>query len=146
MKILVPLDGSPMAEAALPKALELAKRNEAARIILLRAVDPAALPGRFSATQVAAINEAAAYLDNVAGRLRREGVELVGRSVSYAGAGRAIVEAARAAKPDLIVMVSRGADRRSPGPVAQFVLREARMPILLVAAGTALPAHGRKAA
>lgn len=148
MKILVPLDGSPVAEAALPKALALAKRSEGARIVLVRAVDPAVLPGRFSVAQVAAIDEAAAYLGSVAARLRREGVELVGRSVSYAAAGPAIVEAARTAKPDLIVMVNRGGDRLRRGPVVELVQREARMPIVLVAAGKAPPAApaGRRSA
>ena len=148
MKILVPLDGSPAAEAALPKALEFAKRSEAARIVLVRAVEPPALPGGFSVAQVAAIDEAAAYLGSVAARLRRDGVELVGRSVSYAAAGHAILEAARTAKADLIVMVSRGAELLTPGPVVEFVLHEARMPIVLVAAGKGPPAApaGRRAA
>ena len=140
MRILVPLDGSPAAEAALPRALEFAKRSEAARIVLVRAVDPAALPVGFAVAQVTAIDEAAAYLRSVAARLRREGVELVGRSVSYAAAGHAIVETARTAKPDLIVMVSRGAERLTPGPIVEFVLHEARMPIVLVAAGKGPPA------
>jgi len=137
MKILIPLDGSAMAETALKKAVELAKQNGGARLVLVRAVDPATLPGGFAAAQVSAINGAATYLENVAARLRLEGIDLVGRSVWYAAAGSAIVEAARTLKPDLIVMVSSGADRLTPGPVAQFVLRKTRMPIVLVTAGEA---------
>jgi hypothetical protein len=53
--MLVPLDGSPVAEAALPKAVELAKQSEAVKIVLVRAVDPATLPSGFSAAQVTAI-------------------------------------------------------------------------------------------
>jgi|RhiMetStandDraft_4_1073278.scaffolds.fasta_scaffold82680_2 nucleotide-binding universal stress UspA family protein len=137
MKILIPLDGSAMAETALKKAVELAKQNAGARLVLGRAVDPATLPAGFAAAQVSAINGAATYLENVAARLRREGIDLVGRSVWYAVAGPAIVEAARTLKPDLIVMVSSGADRLTPGPVIEFVLRKARMPIVLVTAGEA---------
>jgi nucleotide-binding universal stress UspA family protein len=137
MKILVPLDGSPVAEAALPKAVELAKQNDAARLVLVRAVDPATVPSGFTAVQVAAINGAAEYLHNLAAQLRSQGVNLVSRSVWYATAGPAIVEAARAVRPDFIVMVSSEADRLVPGPVAEFVLHRTRMPIVLVAPGNA---------
>lgn len=132
MKILIPLDGSAVAEAALPKALELSRQSGAARLVLVRAVDPTTLPGGFTAAQVAAVDEAAAYLGNVAARLRRDGIDLVGRSVVYAAAGPAIVEAARTVKPDLVVMVSSGADRLVPGPIAEFVRHRTRVPIVLV--------------
>jgi nucleotide-binding universal stress UspA family protein len=138
MKILVPLDGSSEAEAALPKAVELVKQNNGAKLVLGRAVDPATLPGvGFTTAQVSAINEAAEYLGSVAAQLQNEGVALAGRSVWYASAGPAIVEAAQTVKPDFIVMVSRGADRLIPGGVAEFVLHRVRMPIVLVAAGKA---------
>jgi nucleotide-binding universal stress UspA family protein len=39
MKILIPLDGSPGAEAALPKAMELAKQSDGAKLCLVRAVE-----------------------------------------------------------------------------------------------------------
>jgi nucleotide-binding universal stress UspA family protein len=63
MKILVALDGSRASEAALPKAVGLARQNADARLVLVRAVDPATLPGvGFTAAHVSAINEAAEYL------------------------------------------------------------------------------------
>jgi nucleotide-binding universal stress UspA family protein len=130
-KILVPLDGSSTAEAALPRAAELAKQNGGAKLVLLRAVDPATLPGGDG--QVTAINQAAEYLRNVAVRLRNEGVDVAGRSVCYAAAGPAIVEAARTVRPAFIVMVSRNPDRLTPGSVAEFVLDRTQIPIVLVA-------------
>ena len=130
-KILVPLDGSSTAEAALPKAAELAKQNGAAKLVLVRAVDPATLPGGHG--QVAAINQAAEYLRNVAVRLRNGGVDVVGRSVCYAAAGPAIVEAARTVRPAFIVMVSSDADRLTRGSVAEFVLDRTQVPIVRVA-------------
>ena len=45
-RILVALDGSSDAEIALPKAVELAKQNAAAKVVLVRAVDPARLAAR----------------------------------------------------------------------------------------------------
>ena len=44
-KILVPLDGSLFAEAALPKAVELIRNNDEATLILLRAAEATTLPG-----------------------------------------------------------------------------------------------------
>jgi nucleotide-binding universal stress UspA family protein len=43
-KILVPLDGSLIAEAALPKAAELIRKNDDATLILLRATEATTLP------------------------------------------------------------------------------------------------------
>ena len=131
-RILVPLDGSSTAEAALPKAVDLAKQHGAAKLVLVRAVDPASLAGGYG--RVAAINQAAEYLRNVAVRLRNEGVEVIGRSVCYDAAGPAIVETARTVRPAFIVMVSRDAERLTPGSVAEFVLDRTRMPIIRVAA------------
>ncbi|MGH7318594.1 MAG: universal stress protein [Candidatus Rokuibacteriota bacterium] len=138
LKILVPLDGSSLAEATLPKAVEFVKQNNGGRLVLVRAVDPATLPGDVATgAQVVAINEAAEYLWGMTERLGDEGVGLVVRSVFCAAAGPAIVEAARAAKLDLIVMATHhrsGAGRLIPGPVAEFVLDRMCMPIVLVAA------------
>lgn len=44
-RILVPLDGSPLAEAVLPKAVALVKNNHGATLILLRAAAATTLPG-----------------------------------------------------------------------------------------------------
>ena len=44
-KILIPLDGSRFAEAALPKAIELVRNNPDATLILLRAAEARTFPG-----------------------------------------------------------------------------------------------------
>jgi nucleotide-binding universal stress UspA family protein len=138
-RILVPLDGSSGAEAALPKAVHLAREDADAKLYLMRAVDPATLPG--GCGQVAAINQAAEYLRSVAVRLRAEGVEVVSRSVSYSAVGPAIVEASRTVKPAFIVMTTRGGNPVMPGGVAEFVLHRTRMPIVLVRERTAPMEH-----
>jgi nucleotide-binding universal stress UspA family protein len=140
-RILVPLDGSSGAEAALPKAVHLATEDGNAKLYLMRAVDPATLPG--GCGQVAAINQAAEYLRSVAARLRAEGIEVVSRSVSYSAAGPAIVEALRTVKPAFIVMSARGGDPVMPGGVAEFVLQRTRMPIVLVGERTAPTEHAQ---
>lgn len=138
-KIVVALDGSREAEAALPKAVELVKQNDGAKVVLVRAVDPATLAGAgVPDARVTAINEAAEYLGDVAARLREQGVCPVVRSVWYAAAGATIAGVARAVKPDLIVMAAHrrnDAGRLVAGPIATCVRERTGMPILLVAAG-----------
>jgi nucleotide-binding universal stress UspA family protein len=141
MTILVALDGSREAETALPKAVELVKQNEGAKVVLARAVDPTTLGGvGAKEARLAAINKAAEYLGDVAAQLREKGVRPVVRSVWYAAAGLAIAGVARDVKADFIVMAAYGRDgagRLVPGAIAESVLNRTRIPILLVpAAGT----------
>jgi nucleotide-binding universal stress UspA family protein len=139
IKILAVLDGSGRAESVLPKAVELVRYHPGTKVVVIRAVDPATLTRDGGNTaRVAAINEAAEYLGEVAARLRSEGVRPVGRSVWYAAAGPSIVELARTVKPDLILMA---ADRRNRAgrlvqdPIAEFVRNRTQTPIVLVSAG-----------
>ena len=48
-RVLVPLDGSPLAEMAIPKALELLSDRPGSTLILLRAVEATTLPGSVGA-------------------------------------------------------------------------------------------------
>jgi nucleotide-binding universal stress UspA family protein len=132
-RILVPLDGSPLAERALPNALELLSDGPGATLILLRAAEARTLPGVDPIeAQVAVIQEAESYLDAVADRLREQGIKEVVTSVWYSSAAKAIVEAAQVRRVDLIVMSTHG---RSGLGRALRVLRRTRTPILLVSAG-----------
>ena len=135
-KILVPLDGSLFAEAALPKAVELIRSNDKATLILLRAAAAATLPGVDPTdAQVIAVREAEEYLETVATRLRQDGVREVRTSVWYGAAAPAILEAARIANPDLIMMSTHGRSgisRLVVGSVAESVLRGTRTPIFLI--------------
>jgi len=143
-RILVPLDGSPLAEMALPKAVELLSDRPGAALILLRAAEARTLPGVDPIdAQAAVVREAETYLATVADRLREQGVTHIVRSVWYSSAAKAIVEAARVRKVDLIVMSTHGRSglrRALHGSVAESVLRRTRIPILLVSAGGAVAA------
>ncbi|MGH7301941.1 MAG: universal stress protein [Candidatus Rokuibacteriota bacterium] len=136
--ILVPLDGSPLAESALLKAVALVTDNHGTTLIILRAAEAGTLPGVDPTdAQVAAVREAEQYLEFVAARLRDEGVPLVRTSVWYGAAAPAIVEAAGVANADLIVMSTHGRSglgRLILGSVAESVLRGSRTPILLLRA------------
>jgi nucleotide-binding universal stress UspA family protein len=137
-KILVPLDGSLLAEAALPTAVELIGSNAKATLILLRAAEATTVPGVDPLdAQVAVVREAEDYLEAVAARLRRDATASVRTSVWYGAAAPSILEAARMAEPDVIIMSTHGRSgfcRLIRGSVAESVLRGSRTPVFLITA------------
>ena len=136
--ILLPLDGSDVAEQALPFAISQAERFRA-QLILLRAVEPI-LYTRSLATLDGARQErldwAREYLEGVATRIRERGIQ-VKVAVMEDAAHVAITEFAEANEVDLIAICSRGRSGPSRwlmGSVADRVLRGAKAPVLLVRA------------
>ena len=135
-KILVPLDGSLTAEAALPKAVELIRKNDDATLILLRATEATTLPCVDPIdAQVTVVREAEQYLQTVAARLLEDGVAAVKTSVWYGAAAPGILEVARMTKPDVIMMSTHGRKKLGRllfGSVAESVLRDTQTPIFLI--------------
>jgi nucleotide-binding universal stress UspA family protein len=138
--VLVPLDGSTLAEGAIPRAAEMAVAS-GARMILLRAASAHTYPGADPIeAQVAVVREAEAYLADVAARVRALGVKDVRTSTWYGEAASAIVDAAAFNHADLIVMTTHGRSglgRLVMGSVAESVLRGTTMPILVLRDGGA---------
>ena len=136
-KMLVPLDGSKLAEQALAKALDVTEGGKPS-LLLLRAAEASTWPGADpTAEQVRVVREAEEYLDAVKAALARKGIRKVETSVWYGPPASAIVEAARTAKADLIVMTTHGRSglgRLIMGSVAEAVLRGTSTPILLLRA------------
>lgn len=149
--ILVPLDGSELAEQVLPHITSLATRF-GARVTLLRATTAAqvigaqaalagALPGGgpvADATPLIAAEHAAAatYLAAVADRLRERGVTVAVEQHDGPPA-KLIVARARELGADLVAMTTHGRgglDRLLLGSVADEVVRHATVPVLLVRA------------
>ena len=125
-RILVPLDGSPLAERVLPHVIELVRHSDA-RVDLLRTAS-----GHDETESVAACE---AYLGGIARRLGAEGVGNVRTSVWEGDPVGAILKAARFRKADLIVMTTHGRgglDRLAFGSVAEGVLRRTRTPVLVI--------------
>ncbi|HEX9125364.1 MAG TPA: universal stress protein [Methylomirabilota bacterium] len=139
-RILVPLDGSPLAEAALTAALDFG-RGGATTLMLLRAAEAHTLPGADPTDeQVTVVREAEEYLAAVADRLARQGVTGVETSVWYGPAAAAIIEAAKLKKADLVVMGTHGRSglgRFILGSVTESVLRGTTTPICIVREPTA---------
>ena len=139
-KVLVPLDGSTLAEQALTKALDLAEGSEPV-FLLLRAAEASTWPGvNPTEAQIRVVHEAEQYLDAVQARLAAKGFRKVETSVWYGPPASAIVEAARVANADLVVMTTHGRSglgRLILGSVAEAVLRGTSTPILLLRAAGA---------
>jgi nucleotide-binding universal stress UspA family protein len=135
-KILVPLDGSDLAEAALETAINILNEQPATTLVLLRATElPRPPEAESTADQAAAVREAESYLNGVAAGLRECGITRVKTTVWDGPAAPTIVEAAEVEKADLIVLSSHGHGGVGPlifGSVAEAVLHGTRTPILLV--------------
>ncbi|HET7584876.1 MAG TPA: universal stress protein [Gemmatimonadaceae bacterium] len=133
--IVVPLDGSPLAEAALPTAVALANAARATMHLVLAHVpiiDPE-LPS-FAAVDHYAREQESAYLAAAASRISAGGVKVT-TSIEENLAGSAIVQAAEREHADLIVMATHGRtglSRAWMGSVADAVVQQARIPVLLV--------------
>ena len=134
MKILVPLDGSTAAEAAVPVALQLA-RGENVGLVLLMVMNVHPLPDPAPCEpDVAPIREAQSYLDTARHRLV-SGYRDVSTAVWRGAPGAAIVRAAEKYGVDRIVMTSHGRSGKARdifGSIADAVLRHAPMSVIVV--------------
>ena len=135
-RILVPLDGSELAQVALPHAVHLAQLFQA-DLMLLRVAYAAAYPGSDPvAAQRAVVAESDAYLKAVAAGLSPQGFTLH-TSVRYGYAAEEIIAFASQEGVTLIVMATHGRSgvgRWLLGSTAEKVLRGTSVPILLIRA------------
>ena len=132
--LMVPLDGSPLAERALPYAAALARVSGAKVYLVRAAMAHPALGSDAAEEEVVTVEAAENYLNDVAGRLPREQVET---AVFYGSPQEAIVEEISLRKVDLVVMATHGRsglNRLLQGSVAAGVLARSPVPILLVRA------------
>jgi nucleotide-binding universal stress UspA family protein len=131
MRILVPLDQSPLGEAKLPVAMAQA-RAFGAELSLLHVVPPEALDPSGAVSPEEA--RARTYLDTVAARMHAEGITAT--TIVRAGQPAAtIVDEARERVADLIVLganIRTNLPRVFLGSVADDVIRNAPCPVLLV--------------
>ena len=133
-KILIPLDGSEMAEAAITEARQMARPDST--LLLVRAANARIIPGAdVIGAQIIAVREVEEYMAALKDKLEKDGVRGIETHVWYGPAASAIVEAARVHKVDVIVMSTHGRSglgRLVFGSVAESVLRGTTVPILLV--------------
>jgi nucleotide-binding universal stress UspA family protein len=130
-RVILPLDGTARAEAALAPAASLlgTSRGEALLVHVLAGSDPVER------------RRAAAYLARTATRLRGRGIRVKTR-VLRGPPPAAVVRLARRSGADLIALASRGSGSAGPWPlgsVAREILRTAPIPVLLVRGASSKP-------
>jgi nucleotide-binding universal stress UspA family protein len=141
-KVLVPLDGSELAECALPEVIKLGKGGMIGEVVLLKVIEieviniPKSYERSidFNALRVAHRTDAMTYLEGVRDRLQTEGIKvkvelLEGRPEEK------IVDYAKGSGVDLIVIGTHGytgMKRLMFGSVALRVLHDAHVPVLLI--------------
>lgn len=143
--ILVPLDGSALAEQILPHVRALTP-DKRAQITLLRSVpripshtiefDKTAPSPLDAVTEHA--QEAAVYLAGLADRLRGEGYQVETVVVLQNDPHEAIIDYARQYGADIVALVTHGRGglgRLAYGSVADRLLRQAPVPLLVVRPG-----------
>jgi nucleotide-binding universal stress UspA family protein len=138
-KILVPLDGSDLAEAVLPHVESLAKANDAQVVIVRVALNPAtefamtdpSIAGRMVETLESNAKE---YLSEVCKRLMGQGLK-VSMQIAEGPIADSILQVAADEKIDLIAMSTHGRSgvaRWLIGSIADKVVRGANIPVLLI--------------
>ncbi len=138
-RILVPLDGSPLAESVLPAARYLAERLHAS-IILFHAIEEGAPATVHGQRHLSAVQEAQSYLDEVAERLRRvDGREIAVESnvhpVEQTRVALSIIEHATELNADLIILCAHGRGGLGGvlvGSIAQQVIQRGTTPVLFI--------------
>lgn len=137
-RIVVPLDGSMLAEQILPRVLALAKLEDA-EITLLNIL----IPQSYSQKEIVDpnlpwwdkdISLAQEYLFRIAGRLRRKGVPVTTDIVISENVASAIGDFAGRERADLIAIATHGRGglaRMLRGSVADALMHSARMSMLV---------------
>jgi len=143
--IVVPLDGSKLAETVLPRAIELAKKLSL-EIVLTRAyqiplsayggADVAYIPNN-DALLTLVREEAGAYLEAKVNELKQNGIEKVSSILLVGPGADEIIDLARTTPDNLIAMCTNGRSgvkRWALGSVTEKVVRHSGDPVLVVRA------------
>jgi nucleotide-binding universal stress UspA family protein len=143
--VIVPLDGSELAESVLPAVTELAKKLDL-KIILFRAFNiPYSIYAggdgyyavNFDQLIAEMKDEATAYLEKKTGELKRQGVEKVSFLVKEGLSADEIISFGRETQDNLIAMCTHGRSgvkRWVLGSVTETVVRHCGDPVLVIRA------------
>ena len=156
-KIMVPLDGSKLAECVLPHVDAFVTGSKAETIIFVRVIEPA--PARYSEIssttnpheyenirkEVEKIEEerklsAKSYLNEVISRVKQNGINLKAYVLVGPVADK-LVDYVEANEIDLVLIATHGRSgisRWVRGSIADRVLRSARAPVLMVRAADSM--------
>ncbi len=147
-KILVPLDGSKLAECALNHVKKLFQGSTIGKVVLLNAVvtevpwrelgtgeDGHATAFDYNALKKTLIDESNKYLAKVQSQLSSKGIKAKTETIESNGPSHTITEYAQKNGIDLIVMATHGytgMKKMMLGSIALKVLHESNVPVLLV--------------
>ncbi len=151
-KIMVPLDGSELAECVLPHVEAIAKGCGVRDVIFVRVAEPVRLPATdegygFSAEEVKRIELKSRavvenYLNQLMNRVKYDGINVQSEVLVGGRAADVIADYANKGKVDLIIIATHGRSGVSRwvwGSVADRVLRSACVPVLMVRAPGCVP-------
>ncbi len=147
-KILVPLDGSELAECALNHVKKLFKDGPNGEVVLLYAVN-IELPWRelsaedpgyvitfdYNALKKTFVDKAKKYISGVQSRLSSEGIKVGTEIIESNGPAHTITDYAQRHGIDLIVIATHGytgMKKMLLGSIALKVLHESNVPVLLI--------------
>lgn len=146
-KILVPMDGSELAECVLPHVESIAKGCSVESVTFVRVVEPVLTPisggeGSFTAQDWKRVEsetraEAELYLNQLQSRIKYDGTNIQTEIITGGRAANMIAAYATKNAIDLITIASHGRSGVSRwvwGSVADRVLRSACVPVLIVRA------------
>ena len=147
-KILVPLDGSELAECALNYVKKLFQDGPVGEVVLLNAV-VTEIPWRelnaeegghaaafdYNAFIESFMDKSRRYLARVQSRLSSEGIKVKTETIESNGPSQTITDYAQKNSVDLIVMATHGytgMKKMMLGSIALKVLHESNVPVLLI--------------
>ena len=144
-KIMVPLDGSELAECVLPHVEAFIEGCNVKHFVFVRVVEPAAAfysgdypmsPDVLKEKEKAAQKIAGDYLDQVVNRLKHKNVELKSE-VLVGNVAESLADYSAHNEFDLILIATHGRSgvkRWVRGSIADKVLRSSKLPVLMVRA------------
>lgn len=137
-KVLVPLDGSKLAECTLPHVRKLASLGAVKEVLLLSIVES---PSYWMTESIDAfqlqkdqMNGATAYIETVRSKLSAEGIKIKAE-VMEGRAAVAIIDYAKEKNVDLILIATHGYSGLKQwvfGSVALRVVHDSHVPVLLI--------------
>lgn len=144
-RILVPLDGSKLAESVLPVVVAFAEKF-GATILLLHAIEQGVRTTIHGERHLANVAEAEAYLSDVAARLTRPMINVTKHvhTVQQADVARCINEHAIEHQTDLVVLCAHGRGGWRDvivGNIAQQVVSRGTTPVLFISSEKSKPQY-----
>lgn len=149
-RVMVPLDGSPRAECALPGALAIARHHDAELLLVYASPELPVIPQGPPDKEAVALAEtlkvrntrmAGAYLAEVRARCAHAQVALRTVLLDAGDVRRLLVDAVSSESVDLLVIAARGAGGHQDvmsGSVASFLIEHADVPVFMVNQATVL--------